>query len=102
MQFNNGDPLIYQYQLAQYPVRKLRTYNATTIVGFPTAPTISTLGMGDALVTAVEASPEDQYRWLQLGEKYWLEGDYPSRANQISFTLKYDPKKLIINRLQIC
>lgn len=95
----DDDPLVVKYEQAGYPVRKLDTYAGTTIVGFPTAPTISTLGMGDELVTAGDASPEDQYTWLELGEKFYIHGVNPETlepveenvGNQISYTLKYKP-----------
>ena len=100
VQFRNDDPLVQDYKEKGYPIRKLKSYEGTTIVGFPTAPTITKLGMGDALVTAAEASPEEQYQWLQLGEKYWLKGfngrEYPMPdiSSQISYTLKYSPEKV--------
>lgn len=99
VQFRNDDPLIEEYEAKGYPVRKLRTYSGTTIVGFPTQPLICTLGMGDKLVTAAEATPEEQYQYLRLLEKYWIRGvekdgvtPLEERGNQISYTLKYDPK----------
>jgi adenosylcobalamin-dependent ribonucleoside-triphosphate reductase len=95
VQFRNDDPLVNQYAAKGYPViRKLNTYEGTSIVGFPTQPTICTLGLGDKLVTAAEATPEEQYQWLRLLEKYWIRGlDLPvDRGNQVSYTLKYDPK----------
>jgi len=46
--------------------------------------------MGDALTTAADVSPIDQYVWLQMLEKHWLGG--PGKNNQISYTLKYDPE----------
>ena len=68
---------------------------------------IAGLGMGDALVLAGDASPEDQYKWLQLGEFFWLEGgtvaeylaglgprpDQERYGSQISYTLKYKPNE---------
>lgn len=99
VQFRNDDPLVDTYKAAGYPVRDLVQYTGTTIVGFPTAPTITTLGMGDKLVTAAEASPEEQFKWLMLGEKYWINGTdevgepvKDSYGNQISYTLKYKPE----------
>jgi len=102
VQFRNDDPLVKTYSDAGYPTRELKTYSGTTIVGFPTQPTIGELGMGDALVTASEATPAEQYKWLALGEEFWIKGtdgagsqlhpegeDY---GNQISYTLKYDPE----------
>jgi hypothetical protein len=57
--------------------------------------------MGNKMVTAADASPEEQYRWLMLGEKYWIHGvdeqgneieeEY---GNQISYTLKYKPDSI--------
>lgn len=90
VQFRNGDPLIEEYRRKGYPVRELKSYQGTTIVGFPTAPTITTME-GLDVVTAPEATPEEQFRWLRLLEHYWL-GD--KRGNQVSYTLKYDPKKV--------
>ena len=46
--------------------------------------------MGDKVVTARDATPSEQYQWLQLLEKYWLGG--PGCNNQVSYTLKYDPE----------
>lgn len=107
VQFRNDDPLIEQYRELGYPVRKLRTYNGTTIVGFPTIPEICKLGMGDRLVTAAEATPEEQYRYLQLLEKYWITGvaedgvtPLEERGNQVSFTLKYSPEKIDYERFK--
>lgn len=101
VQFRNDDPLIDQYREIGYPVKKLKTYSGTTIVGFPTVPTICSLGMGDKLVTAAEATPEEQYQYLRLLEKYWISGvendgvtPMEERGNQVSYTLKYDPKKV--------
>lgn len=99
VQFRNDDPLVDEYQSKGYPVRKLKTYSGTTIVGFPTVPLICQLGMGDKLVTAAEATPEEQYQYLRLLEKYWIVGvaedgltPLEDRGNQVSYTLKYDPK----------
>lgn len=98
VQFRTDDPLVKEYQKRGYPTKELKTYSGTTIVGFPTAPTITRLGMGDKLVTAAEATPEEQYKWLMLGEKYWIKGtDEKGKpvaeqyGNQISYTLKYKP-----------
>jgi hypothetical protein len=98
VQFRNDDPLIDEYRAKGYPIRKLQTYSGTTIVGFPTAPLICTLGMGDKLVTAAEATPEEQYEYLRLLEKYWIVGvdeagnPLEDRGNQVSYTLKYNPQ----------
>ncbi len=91
VQFRNDDPLVEEYKAKGYPVRKLTSYAGTTIVGFPTAPIITTLGMGDKLVTAAEATVAEQFRYLQLLEHFWL-GE--KGGNQISYTLKYDPEAI--------
>ena len=45
-----------------------------------------------------EATPEEQYKWLMLLEKYWINGVdtngkvlNTNTGNQISYTLKYNP-----------
>jgi adenosylcobalamin-dependent ribonucleoside-triphosphate reductase len=97
VQFRNGDPLIADYVAKGYPVRELVSYSGTTIVGFPTVPEIVKLGMGEALVTAAEATPEEQYEYLRLLEKWWLggfdeaTGEGHSHGGQVSYTLKYKP-----------
>ena len=96
VQFQNNDPLVEQYRSEGYPVRSLTSYPNISIVGFPTKPLISTLGMKDKLVTAQEASPEDQYKWLMLLEKYWLgEGN-----NQISYTMKISTEKYTLQEFR--
>jgi adenosylcobalamin-dependent ribonucleoside-triphosphate reductase len=92
VQFRYDDPLVETYKKNGYPVRELKTYEGTVIVGFPTSLQISTLGMNDKLVCAGEATPEEQYKWLQLGERFWIKGQGKDYGNQISYTLKYDPK----------
>jgi hypothetical protein len=100
VQFRNGDPLIEEYRAKGYPVRELQVYAGTTIVGFPTIPEICKLDMGKRLVTAAEATPEEQYQFLRLMEKYWIDGHQDldvglwrthTFGNQVSYTLKYKP-----------
>lgn len=90
VQFRNDDPLVDEYRKKGYPTKTLRIYKGHTVVGFPTKPEICNTDNPD-IVTASEASLEDQFKYLQLLEKYWLG---PDRGNQISFTAKYDPSKL--------
>ncbi len=99
VQFANNDPLVEVYRAKGYPIMELKVYKGMTVVGFPTVPTICTLGMGDKLVTAAEATPEEQYQFLRLMEKYWIVGveedgvtPLHDSGNQVSYTLKYDPK----------
>jgi adenosylcobalamin-dependent ribonucleoside-triphosphate reductase len=102
VQFRNDDPMVADYAARGYPVKKLRSYSNTTVVGFPTRPEIvrlaESLGLSDTLVTAGEATPEEQFRFLELLEKYWIQGVdeagrplLPDTGNQVSYTLKYDP-----------
>lgn len=103
VQYRNDDPLLERYRELGYPVRALETYKGNTIVGFPTAPTISQLeGIEPHLITAGDASMPDQFEWLRLGERFWLEGYHVDEhfrgekagaryGNQISYTLKYRP-----------
>jgi ribonucleoside-triphosphate reductase (formate) len=81
----DGDPLVADYAARGYPVRALETFPGVTVVGFPTLPLIQRLGIGERLVTAPEATPEEQYRWLELLERHWI-GEH--RGNQVSYTLK--------------
>lgn len=101
VQFRNDDPLVETYRERGYPVRQLKTYDGTTIVGFPTEPTICQLGDGEWVTTAGEATPEEQYQFIRLLEKYWIVGveadgvtPLENTGNQISYTMKYDPKKV--------
>lgn len=82
---DGSDKLLADYEAKGYPVRELKTFPGMSIVGFPTVPLIAKLGMGDKLVTAPEATPEEQYQYLQLLEKYWI-GE--RQGNQVSYTLK--------------
>lgn len=92
VQFRSDDPLVEQYREKGYPVKDLITYQGSTVVGFPTQPEICKLGMGDKLVTAGNATPEEQYQWLRLLEKYWIDGSDKNTGNQVSYTLKYKPE----------
>ena len=80
-----SDPLLKEYAARGYPLRELRSFPGMTIVGFPTVPLIMRLGLADKLVTAPEATPTQQYRWLRLLEQYWI-GE--TQGNQVSYTLK--------------
>jgi hypothetical protein len=106
VQFRFDDPLVVKYEEAGYQVRRnLKAYEGTSIVGFPTEPTIASLGMADKLVLAGDATPEEQYQWLRFGEYFWIEGgsvgEYLAgdearpgeerHGGQISYTLKYKP-----------
>jgi adenosylcobalamin-dependent ribonucleoside-triphosphate reductase len=101
VQFRSDDPLVATYRAKGYPTRELKSYTGTTIVGFPTQPTICTLGIPeDKLVTAAEATPDEQFLWLRLGEAFWINGQSSLEdtasghgyGNQISYSLKYNPQ----------
>lgn len=81
----DADPLLPAYEARGYPVRELRSFPGMAIVGFPTLPLIERLGLGERIVTAPEASPEAQYRWLSLLERHWIGA---VQGNQVSYTLK--------------
>jgi len=88
VQFRSGrepDPLVADYAARGYPTRELRSFPGMAIVGFPTLPLMQRLGIGERLVTAPEATPEEQYRWLALLERHWIGAE---RGNQVSYTLK--------------
>lgn len=101
VQYRSDSPQVKKYQEKGYPVKELKSYQGSTAVGFPTQPLICRLKMGDKLLTASEATPEEQYKWLMLLEKYWLRGvDKDGQplpidtGNQVSYTLKYNPDKV--------
>src|ERR1035437_3073225 len=107
VQFRNDDPLVKKYTELGYPTKELKSYSGTTIVGFPTQPEICKIGMGDKLMTAGNATPEEQYKWLMLLEKYWIVGvnkeGKPLRndtGNQISYTLKFKKDKVSFEEYQ--
>jgi hypothetical protein len=80
-----SDPLLAEYADRGYPMRTLKTFPGMTVVGFPTVPLLMRLGLGERSVTASEASPGDQYRWLRLLEEHWIGAE---QGNQVSYTLK--------------
>ncbi|MCA9369036.1 MAG: ribonucleoside-diphosphate reductase [Pseudomonadales bacterium] len=101
VQYRSDDPMVKKYEKKGYPIKELKSYQGSTAVGFPTQPLICRIGMNGELVTAGEATPEEQYKWLMLLEKYWIVGvDEEGNSleedtgNQVSYTLKYDPKKV--------
>ena len=81
----SSDPLLADYAHRGYPMRTLRSFPGMTVVGFPTVPLLLRLGMGERVVTAPEASPAAQFRWLRLLERHWIGAE---QGNQVSYTLK--------------
>ncbi len=100
VQFKEDDDVVEEYKSRNYPFKELKSYPGTVAIGFPTQPEICKLGMEDRLVTASEATPEEQYKWLMLLEKYWIVGvdedgePLEDKGNQVSYTLKYDPENV--------
>ena len=97
VQMRNDDPLVKVYEDHGYPVKELTTYSGMTAVGFPTKPTITDLIPEDKLVTAGEATMDEQFQWLRLLEEHWLG---PDKGNQLSYTLKFNPDKVILEDFQ--
>ena len=104
VQFRTSDPLVEEYRKLGYPFKELNTYKNTVIIGFPTDTVCSKIIPEDKLVTASEASLEDQYLWISLGEKYWITGvdekGNPLKrdsGNQISYTAKYSQDQISYN-----
>lgn len=84
VQYQDSDPRLQELKDQGHPNKKYDQNPSVTLIGFPVVPLISKLGM-PYVITATEASPEDQYEYLRRLEKYWL-GE--KQANQISYTLK--------------
>ncbi len=95
VQFRYDDPLVQKYKSLGYRTKQLRTYEGTTVVGFPMRPLICSLGIPNLMI-APEASMQDQFTWLKILEKYWLNGgdDAATYGNQVSYTLKYDRNEI--------
>jgi len=71
-----------------YPVKDISDrYSGHAAVGFPTRQLLAD-EMGEKIVTAGDATPEEQFRWLMLLERFWLGPG--RRNNNISYTLKYN------------
>lgn len=91
VQYSFDSSSLEEVKAMGYPFKDIsHAYPGKIIVGFPTKMPIIEV-MGDDVVLAGEVSMVDQYRWLELLEKYWL-GEKTN--NQISYTMKYNPKKL--------
>lgn len=108
VQFPIDHEMVAEYEKKGYPVRRdLVQYKNTAIVGFPTKTEICRLaeemGVEDKIVTAGEATMEEQFKWLWLLEKYWIQGvdeqgnPLPDTGNQISATIKFKPENMDID-----
>ncbi|MCU0944981.1 MAG: recombinase [Rubritepida sp.] len=87
----DADPQLPALAARGHPVRALTDRADTSIVAFPAAPLILSLGMGARLVTAAEATPAEHLAWLRLLEAHWIGAE---RGNQVSYTLPFDPVRL--------
>ncbi len=92
VQYKKDDPAVEDLIKRGYPMEDIgHRYHQQVIIGFPTKQPIVDL-MGEAVVTADETTPEENFKWLCLLERFWLGG--PNENNQVSYTLKYDTNKV--------
>jgi hypothetical protein len=84
VQYQDNDPRLATLKEQGHPSKKYAQNPSVTLIGFPTVPLISRLGM-PYVISATEASPEEQYEYLRRLEKYWIGEE---QGNQISYTLK--------------
>ncbi|RMH21449.1 MAG: ribonucleoside-diphosphate reductase, partial [Gammaproteobacteria bacterium] len=104
VQFEDHSQLVDEYEQKGYPViRKLKTYSGVSLVGFPTALRIAALDIPkEKMVLAGQATMEEQFQWLMLLERFYIDGVDPETmkpleskmGSQVSYTLKYDPKSV--------
>lgn len=101
VQFRSDDPLVKKYEDQGYKTVALKAYEGTTVVGFPTRPEICKLGI-ENITTALGANMDEQYIWLSLLEHYWLHSGVHDAdwGNQVSYTLKYDRKKISFEKFK--
>ena len=91
VQEKSDNPKIQEYSDRGYPIKDISSqYPDTVAVGFPTRLPIATQ-MGDDLVTSDMVTWDQQIKWVQLLERFWIG---KTHGNQVSFTLKYDPEKV--------
>ncbi len=93
----DSDPLLAEYAARGYPLRTLNSFPGMSIVGFPTVPLLMQLGLDADLVTAPEATPEEQYRWVRLLERHWIGAE---QGNQVSYTLKVYTDRVDLDRFR--
>ncbi len=96
VQFLATDPLVAKYEAAGFPVVPLKDYAGNVIVGFPAEPEICRIMPDELIVTATEVTLKEDFEYLQLLEDNWLEGcgAHPERANQISYTMKFNADQI--------
>jgi hypothetical protein len=90
VQFRKDDPTYLELREKGYPWKDVSSqYPDTHVIGYPTSMALAR-EMGDRLVTMHDVTLEQQYQWLRLLEEHWIGAD--GRGNQISYTMKYDPR----------
>lgn len=93
VQYKVGDAALDELVSRGYPAKNIgHRYPDYWVVGFPTKQRIVDLMGADNVVTADDTTPEENFKWLRLLEKFWLGGE--RNNNQISYTLKYDMDKV--------
>lgn len=93
VQYKANDPELEVLMANGYPAKNIgHRYPDYWVVGFPTKQRIVDLMGSENVTTADETTPEENFKWLRLLERFWLGGD--KNNNQVSYTLKYDPTKV--------
>ncbi len=94
--FPKGSDKVAEFEKQGYPIKDVsHQYHGCVVVGFPTKQPIVDLMPEDQIATAEEVGPEAHFKWVQLIETFWMGG--PGKNNQVSYTLKYDPKIVSFN-----
>lgn len=93
VQYKKDDAALSDLVDRGYPSKSIsHKYPDYWVVGFPTKQRIVDNMGAENVVTADEATPEENFQWLGLLEHFWLGGGKDN--NQVSYTLKYDPKQV--------
>ena len=83
----------HEYIKRGYPIKDVsHAYTNCVVVGFPTKHPSTEVIPDNVMLTASDVTPEDQFKWVKLIEKFWF-GD-GKKNNQVSYTLKYDNNKV--------
>jgi len=90
VQYDRLNPLVDEYRKRGYPAKSLKDYPNTVVIGFPTRARILDILPREQIVTASQASIQEQYQWVSLIESNWL----TPNGGQVSYTCKYDPNKV--------
>ncbi len=99
VQFNSDNSLVKEYEQEGYPTKVLTKQHKTIVVGFPTEPEICNVIPREDIVLASEATPEEQFKYLSLLEKHYIDGEESEElgshlGSQISYTLKYRKEEM--------